>query len=355
MAFNANDITTDGMMGWMPWKRSAEPALLESQLVLIRYNSERIHQKIDRGRGTKKDIRELRMWHEMNNVILGEIKVHVIDAHGSPQGFFIISTTQGSMFDELSKCLDFNRWLYVSLCTSDENNKSNHEWGSNGMRDYESFKKEIDCDVRRRISQYRKRGLMLHFEIKEIPQDFIKDRQGIHRINKGKGAVVKEDEQIELRIIQSWLEGCEKKQISIQNPAKSVFVQIGDYVAYDDWGSVVLTDGVRTETLYEEKSTAKHITMQPSAGERRFKFDLDFMEGIKKIRNQGGEKEVYLEITKRFIADTWNESVTPDEALAERLAARPGSEPRAERLAARPGSEPRAETLAARFQSITWV
>jgi hypothetical protein len=167
--------------------------------------------------------------------------------------------------------------------------------------------------------------------------------------------VVKEDEQIELRIIQSWLEGCEKKQISIQNPAKSVFVQIGDYVAYDDWGSVVLTDGVRTETLYEEKSTAKHITMQPSAGERRFKFDLDFMEGIKKIRNQGGEKEVYLEITKRFIPDTWNESVTPDEALAERLAARPGSEPRAERLAARPGSEPRAETLAARFQSITWV
>jgi hypothetical protein len=341
MAFNANDITTDGMMGWMPWKRSAEPALLESQLVLIRYNSERIHQKINRGRGTKKDIRELRMWHEMNNVILGEINVNVIDAHGSTR-FFIISTTQGSMFDELSKCLDFNRWKYVSLCTLDEDNKSDYsKWGSVGERDYKRFKKEIDGHVRRRISQYRQQGLMLHFEIIEIPQDAIKDSI-IGDKNKEKGAVVKEDEQIELRIIQSWLEGCEKKQISIQNPAKSVFVQIGDYVAYDDWGSVVLTDGVRTETLYEEKSTAKHITMQPSAGERRFKFDLDFMEGIKKIRNQGGEKEVYLEITKRFIADTWNESVTPDEALAERLAARPGS-------------EPRAETLAARFQSITWV
>lgn len=340
MAFNANDITTDGMMGWMPWKRSAEPALLESQLVLIRYNSERISRKINRGRGTDKDIRELRMWNEMNNVILGEINVNVIDAHGSVR-VSRISTTQGSMFDELKKCLEFNRWLWVSLCTLEEGNKSHSDWGSIGDRGYKDFKEEIDGHVRRRISQYRQQGLMLHFEIHERPQDAIKDSI-VGDKNKEKGAVVKEDEKIELRIIQSWLEGCEKKQISIQNPAKSVFVQIGDYVAYDDWGSVVLTDGVRTETLYEEKSTAKHITMQPSAGERKFKFDLDFMEGIKKIRNQGGEKEVYLEITKRFIPYTWNESVTPDEALAERLAARPGI-------------EPRAETLAARFQSITWV
>ena len=101
MVFNPNDMTTDGMLGW-PWKRSAEPALLESQLVLIRYNSERIGQKIKRGRGTKKDSRELRMWTEMINVIRGEINVNVIDAHGNAR-VSIISTTQGSIFDELTK------------------------------------------------------------------------------------------------------------------------------------------------------------------------------------------------------------------------------------------------------------
>jgi hypothetical protein len=168
MAFNPNDITTDGMMGLMPWKRSAEPALLESQLVLIRYNSERITQKINRGRGTKKDIRELRMWNEMNNVILGEINVNVIDAHGSKH-VSRISTTQGSIFDELRKCLEFNKWLYVSLCTLDEGNKSDSKWASNGERDYKNFKEEIDGDIRRRISKYRQQGFMLHFEIQEIP------------------------------------------------------------------------------------------------------------------------------------------------------------------------------------------
>ena len=315
MVFNPNDMTTDGMLGW-PWKRSAEPALLESQLVLIRYNSQRIIQKIKRGRDTRKDSRELRMWTEMNNVILGEIKVHVIDAHGSMRGF-IISTTQGSMFDELSKCLDFNRWKYVSLCTLDENNKSDHEWGSNGMRDYESFKKEIDGDVRRRISECRQKGFMLHFEIQE-----------------------KQPEKIELRIFQAAMPGIdnphsypESRQIDIgtSDQWRNVFNGIVTFVAHNDWGVVELTDGKKHVILYEERSTVKNITMDNTTPPKEEgDFNNAFFAGIAQFKSEGKVgKDVWLEIKKRFISNTPNAGAQSHEAEAN--------------------------SLAARFQSITWV
>ncbi len=50
MAFNPNDMTTDGMLGWMPWKQSAETTLLnaccESQLILVKYNLEKISKEL---------------------------------------------------------------------------------------------------------------------------------------------------------------------------------------------------------------------------------------------------------------------------------------------------------------------
>jgi hypothetical protein len=102
-----------------------------------------------------------------------------------------------------------------------------------------------------------------------------------------------------------------------------MFEQIGRCVPYDDWGLVQLINGNDFITLYEEMSTAKHITMTPSTGERGFKFDEDFMEGMTTC---GVGERVHLEITKRLTAE--------DEAVLRAALA---------------------ETLSARFQSITWV
>jgi hypothetical protein len=93
---------------------------------------------------------------------------------------------------------------------------------------------------------------------------------------------------------------------------------------------VKLTDGFDRVTLYEEKSSARHIIMEPSPGERAMKFNSDFMAGVEKFKSKGrAGKQVYLEITKRFISNTQDAVVQPQAALAE--------------------------MLAARFQSITWV
>jgi hypothetical protein len=101
-----------------------------------------------------------------------------------------------------------------------------------------------------------------------------------------------------------------------------MFTQIGRCVDYEDWGVVKLTDGLRYVTLYEEKSTARHITMQPSSGVRGIEFDKDFRAEIEKFRGEGRVgKQVYLEIAKRFIPHTPDEAGKSHEAEANSLAA----------------------------------
>ena len=264
--------------------------------------------------------------------------MNVIDAHGDTR-VSIISTTQGSIFDELTKCLEFNRWLYVSLCTLDGGNKSASNWGSNGVRHYEGFKKEIDGDIRQRISEYRQHGLMLHFEIKEIPQDAIKGSI-VGDKNKEKGAVVKEDGQIELRIIQAAMPGIdnphsypESRQIDIgtSDQWRNVFNGIVTFVAHNDWGVVELTDGKKHVILYEERSTVKNITMDNTTPPKEAgDFNIAFFAGIAQFKSEGKVgKDVWLEIKERFISNTSNAGAQSHEAEAN--------------------------SLAARFQSITWV
>jgi hypothetical protein len=221
------------------------------------------------------------------------------------------------MFDELKKCLEFNRWLYVSLCKLDEGNKSQSIWGSVGERDYKRFKEEIDGHVRQRISECRQQGFMLHFEIQENPP-----------------------EKIELRIFQAAMPGIdnprsypESRQINIGTSDKwsNVFNGIVTFVAHNDWGVVELTDGKKQVILYEERSTVKNITMDNTTPRKEEgDFNTAFFAGIAKFKSEGKVgKDVWLEITKRCIPTTEDEAVLPGEALAE--------------------------TLAARFQSITWV
>ena len=362
-----NGITTDGNFGlWGPRKKSADHALsnacCESQLVLIKWNLEKLSKKPANDLfGNEDAVNEMKMWGRMlepisqmpsvdwtqanktllmditdinfniynncvdwNSIVTAtEIDFIIHRINGTSDTKKISIRERDSMFDEMTKCLEFNKWgtlmllgQGVNLCVSES------------RRGAEVEKEDIDGSTRNIIRAYQLKGVLLHFETREIVPDM--EKMCIKKLP----AVVKEDEQIELKVFQAHIPGLDDThthrdmyQIIIQ---KSVFMQIRRHVGTDDWGVVKLTDGFVHVTLYEEKSSARHIIMEPSPGERAMKFDLDFMAGIEKFKSKGRAwKQVYLEITKRFISNTQDAVVQPQAALAE--------------------------MLAARFQSITWV
>lgn len=243
---------------------------------------------------------------------------------------------QDSMFDQMTTYFEFEKWGSVRLC-GQKTNECLKERSSDIESIREYTKQLIDGHGRDLIRMQQRKGELLYFEIQEsVPANkYIK-----------KLPTVEEDEQIELRVFQAPIPGFddthspkEIRKLTIQKSmdSNSMFTQIGAIVPYDDWGVVKLTYGIHTETiLYEEKSTAMHITMEPSDVVRKNKFDAQFLilltgkyRGMEKIKSGWTGNQVYLEITKRYISDTQDAVVQSQEVLAE--------------------------VLAARFQSITWV
>jgi hypothetical protein len=244
-----------------------------------------------------------------------------------------------SIFDQMTSIFEFEKWGSVYLCgpvkcTTFKENSQNVDSTS------ELTKNTIDHYCRLAILEYQDNGVLSHLQIHESTPPTVNPSV------KKPPAVVKEDDKIELRVFQAHISGYDDPHsytslipIAIQKSANSnsMFRQIGIYVDYNDWGVVQLTNGINRITLYEEKSTAKHINMTPSPGDRGFQFDEDFMSGMtgkkpgmENFRSGWTDvRNVWLEITKRYISTAEDEAVLPGEALAA--------------------------SLAARFQSITWV
>jgi hypothetical protein len=353
MAFNPSDITTDVKYGWgrSLWRKPpVKPALLdqccESQLEFIKYNFAKFDKKISKDFfWTTDDFEEFFMWQRMfdaiqkgvnvdttprNDTLLSDIfviqqvisrkledRARIVNATEIDLIVYLGDNTQmtrkisirkeDSIFDEMTKCFEFCKWGNVLLCGS--NLRGCYFKNQNTESTREFTKQQIDEDGRKMILRHQLKGELLHFEIRE---PFLETK----RVKKTPAVsdAQKEDEKIELRVFQAPIPGyddtysCrEKSDITIPKSVNStsMFTQIGRCVDYEDWGVVKLTDGLRYVTLYEEKSTARHITMKPSSGVRGIEFDKDFRAEIEKFRGEGRVgKQVYLEIAKRFIPHT---------------------------------------------------
>ena len=370
MAFNPIGITTDA--GWQLWSRSrkAEPAptlvdaCCQSQLMLIKTNLEKLTKKPANELFSDDAVEEYTMWfsmfdtlhkamtvnmtpgnsslsvditnkrNEIHNKVqkwksimfATEIDLIVYRGDNNPTTEKISIGNEVSIFDQMKDIFEFEKWGSVYLYGQGIGSIHLKENCPNGDSTREHVKKTIDGYGRDMILLYQKNGFLSHLEIRESTPPTVKP------YIKKTPAVVEEDEKIELRVFPALVPGyhavdswTEHGKITIQKSANSnsMFEQIGRCVPYDDWGLVQLINGNDFITLYEEMSTAKHITMTPSTGERGFKFDEDFMEGMTTC---GVGERVHLEITKRLTAE--------DEAVLRAALA---------------------ETLSARFQSITWV
>ena len=381
MAFNPIGITTDAV--WRPWgnSRKAEPAptlvdaCCQSQLVLIRDNIEKFDKKpVNDFFGSADAMKEYNMWKTMfytiqkamignmtsaNDLLSTDITRITLEI-GTKNRVWnsIVNTTtidlvvdcrdvvptakisigkDVSMFDQMKDIFEFEKWGSVCLRGPGGACVKLKEDGPDGNWTREDMKKVIDDYGRQKILEYQKNGILSHLEIREST-----------RPGKTLSSIFSssEDEKIELRVFPARVPGYdpvhswqEERTITIQKSANSnsMFRQIGRYVEYDVWGVVQLTNGINRITLYEEKSTAKHITMTPSPGDRGFQFNEDFMSGMtgkkpgmENFRSGWTDvRKVWLEITKRYISTAEDEDRTADAPLAE--------------------------TLTARFQSITWV
>ena len=387
MAFNPIGITTDAnRMGRWPWSQKAEPAptlanaCCESQLMLINHNVRKFQKILDEHNPlTEDEMTEFLLSYDMfvairrgyfenpmeqsvsfdmvsseinktfENLSIRrklhrrivdatemDIRIHYIDGPAETQKISI--REQDSIFDEMTKFLEFNKWGTLMLRGQgiDECVYKGRE--CHGAEREKAF---IDGSIRNTIRDYQLKGDLLHFEIRERVLDM--EKMCINTPT----AVEEQDKKIELRIYEAPIGGSDNRKnyqsrkLTIQKSANSnsMFEQIGEIVPYDNWGVVKLTDGVLGETLYEETSTAINLHHSPWARGRGVDFDEHFMTGMTgKIRGWRNFKsassgmmidQVYLEITKRYISDTRDEDVTQGEV--------------------------KAEMLAARFQSITWV
>jgi hypothetical protein len=373
MAFNPIGITTDA--GWRLWARKAEPAptlvdaCCQSQLVLIGKNIEKFNKKPENEFfSSSDDVEEYNMWRTMFNTIqkamIGnvtskndtleirknitkdileilskhtvwmsivnatEIDLIVYRGDSNPTTVKISIGKEVSIFDQMTSIFEFEKWGIVSWCGQGKCKKYKDD-SPNVDSTREFTKTVIDGHVRYMISLYQKNGILSHLEIRESTHSTVK------QYAKKIPAVVEEDDKIELRVFQARIPGFddphswrEQRKLTIQKSVNlnSMFRQIGMCVNYNDWGVVQLTNGTNRITLYDERSTAKLITMDPSTGERGIKFDEDFMAWMTAC---GVGRKVHLEITKRYILTAEDEDRKADAA--------------------------RAATLAARFQSITWV
>jgi|688.fasta_scaffold318334_2 hypothetical protein len=383
MAFNPIGITTDANgTRWRPWPQKAEPepapplvnACCESQLVLIKWNLEKLSKKpMNEFLGSGDAFNEYKMWIDMlapiseaihmdvpsgNNRNLQKISYEIsritLEMYNKQVEWRSIQTAteidlivcrndgteithkisldeQNSMFDQMTTFFEFEKWGTVVLCGQKTNV---------GLKQStrEDTKQSIDGYGRDQIHMQHRKGELLHFDI----QESLPTKKYIKKLP----AVVEEDEQIELRVFQAPIPGYddthsprEIRKLTIQKlmNSNSMFTQIGAIVPYDDWGVVKLTNGIdKAIILYEEKSTAMHITMEPSFGVRKNTFDSKFLtlltgkiRGMEMFKRGWTGNQVRLEITKRYMSDTQDAVVQSNAALAE--------------------------ALAARFQSITWV
>jgi hypothetical protein len=339
MAFNPIGITTDvNDMGWRPWRRPAEPAptlvsaCCESQLLLIKYNLEKFFKKTLKDSWGSEDARnEYGMWHGM------------LVAIQNGKNMDVASTNITKILFDIHQILSDNNHKYVEwrLPAEPAPTLVNACCASQLLLvkyNLEKISKRINnvCwteDDRNEISMwYDMMSSIQKVDTDNVDPKHTKSCCEIQALLDEiiKTAVVEQDEEIELRIREAPIGGSDNRKnyqslmrtTTIQKSvnSKSMFAQIGEIVPYDNWGVVKLTDGISWTTLYEEKSTAMHITMYPSREERGIEFDEEFMSGMtafdekfmngmtaEMLRSAWRGPQVYLEITKRYISDTRDE------------------------------------------------
>jgi hypothetical protein len=246
MAFNPSDISTDIEYGfgrplWRPWKppvkpvKPVKPALLdqccESQLEFIKYNFAKFDKKITKDFfWTSDDFEELLVWQRMfgaiqkgmnadttprNDTLLSEIfemqqvirikyEDRIVTATEINLIVHLRDNTQitgkisvrkeDSIFDEMTKCLEFDKWGSVMLRGRgvDVYLKENRP---NGDSTREFTKQQIDNEGRTKILEHQLKGDLLRFEIREsTPYTETK----YTKKNPAASDAQKEDEKIEI-------------------------------------------------------------------------------------------------------------------------------------------------------------
>jgi hypothetical protein len=238
MAFNPSDITTDVKYGWgrSLWRKPpVKPALLdqccESQLEFIKYNFAKFDKKISKDFfWTTDDFEEFFMWQRMfdaiqkgvnvdttprNDTLLSDIFViqQVISRKLEDRACIVNATEidlivylgdntqmtrkisimkEDSIFDEMTKCLEFCKWGSVMLRGRGVDVYLK-ETRPNGDSNPEFTKQQIDNDGRKMISEHQLKGDLLHFEIREpyLETKCVKKNPAVSDAQK-------EDEKIEI-------------------------------------------------------------------------------------------------------------------------------------------------------------
>ena len=342
MAFNPNDITTDAMLGlWRSKKRVAENTLLnaccESQLILVKYNLEKISRELAATLSIEKlgdflrgKLEETLMWHNimccfsrvdrenvppnqtkscrelrdlaieisskihtrLETLKLGErdrictVNAKEIDfvihrKDGTSERQKISIREQDSIFDEMTKWVEFNKWGPLLLRGQGMNQCLHEQLDCTS----EFEKRYIDGSVRTEIRYYQLKGVLLYFEMRE------------NLLERAP------DEKIELQEVELNLDACDGDDrdvrpygASISIPiqtllsSNSMFDAIRRHLGNDDWALVILTDG---------KDDSKHevalydindddFEMKHSIEEQKYDFDRKFIAGIQKMRKDVG-------------------------------------------------------------------
>ena len=226
MAFNPNDMTTDGMMGlWRSKKRVAENTLLnaccESQLILVKYNLEKISRELAAIPSNEKlgdflrgKARETLMWHRMlccfkgvdrENVppnqtkscdelcalsvdlaskistrfgtLQSEERDRILNAteidfvirrkDGTSETHKISILDEASIFDQMTKWVEYNKWGPLSLRGPGIEKHFKEKLNCTP----ESEKHHIDVDIRNIIRKYQLEGVLLCVDMLERAPD----------------------------------------------------------------------------------------------------------------------------------------------------------------------------------------
>ena len=188
---------------------------------------------------------------------------------------------QDSIFDEMTKWVEFNKWGPLSLRGRGMDDCLHEKLDCTS----ESEKQYIDGSIRKIIRDYQHKGVLLYFEMRENLLEMAPD------------------EKIELREVELNLDPCDGDDrdvrpygasilIPIQTllSSNSMFDAIRRHLGNDDWALVILTDG---------KDDSKHevalydindddFEMKHSIEEQKYDFDRKFIAGIQKMRKDVG-------------------------------------------------------------------
>jgi hypothetical protein len=341
MEVHRNDITTDGVMRWRPSKRDAETTLLnaccESQLILIKYNLEKISKELAATLSTEKlgdflrgKHKETLMWHNImccfsrvdrENVPpnqtkscheLRDLAIEIsykigtrletlkleerdrICAVNATEIDFVIHRKDGtsekqkisildgaSIFEEMTTWVEFNKWGPLSLRGVGMNMCLHEQLDCTPERE----KQYIDGCIRKIIHDHRLKGVLLYFEMRE------------NLLERAP------DEKIELQEVELNLDPCDGDDrdvrpygasilIPIQTllSSNSMFDAIRRHLGNDDWALVILTDGKdyskHEVALYDINDD--DFEMKHSIEEQKYDFDRKFIAGIQKMRKDVG-------------------------------------------------------------------